>query len=168
MSAHFTIDFVHQENDRLVTEFNKKYKKAEERLEHKVEIAHIQETVRGLYVMEKWQREGRNGNPIAVLNHYSLLSEVLPKFVSQYLSEFLAGEDGEQPILPKTEKRKDKWATFDAWTKEHQAEQFTTEQLVETAGFSYPTVLKYVSESPLFGKVKKGLWEVLLVPKRDK
>jgi hypothetical protein len=50
---------------------------------------------------------------------------------------------------------RDKWATFDAWTKEHQAEQFTTEQLVEIAGFSYPTVLKYVSESPLLAKSKR-------------
>jgi hypothetical protein len=31
---------------------------------------------------------------------------------------------------------------------------------MEQCGFSYPTTLKYVQESPVFRKVKKGLWEV--------
>lgn len=167
MSTNFTLDLVQQENERLVRDFYEKYPTELERSSHTQEIAQIQETVRGLYVMEKWQREGRNGNPIATLRFYSMLSNVIPVFVSEYLSEYMSGESAEIAI-PRTEKRKDKWSSFDSWAKEHQAEQFTTEQLVEIAGFSYPTVLKYVSESPLFNKVKKGLWEVLLIPERDK
>ena len=67
----------------------------------------------------------------------------------------------------KTEKRADKWDAFLRWSKGHLFEQFTTEQLAEECGFSYPTTLKYLQESPVFRKIKKGLWEVR-DPKSDK
>ena len=54
----------------------------------------------------------------------------------------------------------DKYDALLAWSKDHLFEQFTTEQLVEVSGFSYPTTLKFLQESPTFRKVKKGLWEV--------
>ena len=57
-------------------------------------------------------------------------------------------------------KRSDKYGALLAWASEHLFEQFTTEQIVEVSGFSYPTTLKFLQESPSFRKVKKGLWEV--------
>ena len=160
---NFTISFVHEENERLHKDFRKKYPKDKDRLNARNEMSVLQETVRGLYVLEKWQREGRNGNPISLLKFYSMPEEVIGSFIKTYLS----GLSNNISLPQKTEKRKDKWGSFDAWTKDHQGEQFTTDQLVEIAGFSYQTVLKYVSESPLFGKIKKGVWEVLIVPERD-
>lgn len=158
---NFTLDFVHSENARLHKEFRKKNPKDKDMLSDGHEISVLQETIRGLYVMEKWQREGRNGSPLAMLKFYAMPDEVMNKFVATYLSGVSATEN------VKTEKRKDKWSAFDEWTTEHQGEQFTTEQLVEVAGFSYQTVLKYVSESLLFTKVKKGVWEVRFVQERE-
>lgn len=57
-------------------------------------------------------------------------------------------------------KRADKYDALLDWAKDHLFEQFTTEQIVEVSGFSYPTTLKFLQESPTFRKVKKGLWEV--------
>ena len=57
-------------------------------------------------------------------------------------------------------KRADKYDALLEWAKDHLFEQFTTEQIVEVSGFSYPTTLKFLQESPTFRKVKKGLWEV--------
>jgi hypothetical protein len=162
--SNFTIEFVTEQNKKLHADFRKKYKTPQEALSANNEMLMIQETVRGLYVLEKWQREGRNGSPIPVLRFYSMPEVVIHEFIATYLPDLSTKE----VETVKTEKRKDKWSAFDSWTKEHQAEQFTTDQLVEVAGFSYQTVLKYVSESPLFGKIKKGLWEVLIIPDRDK
>lgn len=57
-------------------------------------------------------------------------------------------------------KRSDKYDALLEWASDHLFEQFTTEQIVEVSGFSYPTTLKFLQESPTFRKVKKGLWEV--------
>jgi hypothetical protein len=161
---NFTIDLVHEENEKLYKAFHKKYPTDKARLEAQSEWSAIQETVRGLYVMEKWNREGRSGSPVSLLSFYSMPTETMNNFISTYLPNFSDDVTG----IVKTEKRKDKWSNFDAWSKEHQGEQFTTDHLTEVAGFSYQTVLKYISESPLFGKIKKGIWEVLVIPDRDK
>lgn len=57
-------------------------------------------------------------------------------------------------------KRADKYDALLDWAKDHLFEQYTTEQLVEISGFSYPTTLKFLQDSPTFRKVKKGLWEI--------
>lgn len=153
---NFTIDFVHEENTRLYAEFKKKYKKPQDRYEHQQERWRIGETVRALYVMEKWQREGCNGNPVAMLRFYSVSEDVMNEFVKTYLSHLNTAKTE----IVRTEKRKDKYGAFESWADEHRGEEYTTEQLVEVAGFSYQTTLKFVSESPLFIKVKKGLWRI--------
>lgn len=58
-----------------------------------------------------------------------------------------------------TEKRANKYKSFEKWAGEHDSEQFTTAQLVEVAGFSYQTVLRFIDGSPYFHKVKNGLYE---------
>ena len=153
---NFTIEFVHSENARLYADFEKKYKKPQDRYANQNERWRIAETVRGLYVMEKWQREGANGNPVAMLRFYSLSEDVLSSFIKTYLPHVNAKDSG----IVKTEKRKDKYGAFDEWADEHRGGEFTTDQLVEISGFSYQTTLKYVSDSPIFIKVKKGLWRI--------
>lgn len=153
---NFTSEFAEAENKRLRADFRNKHKKDAERIRKHPELTAIQETVRGLYVMEKWQSEGRTGNPVAMLRHYSILTHVLPTFIATYLPDYKE-EDKE---VARPEKRKEKYGAFDKWAKEHQGDQFTTDELVEISGFSYQTTLKYISESPLFIRVKKGLWQV--------
>jgi len=154
---NFTIEFVNEENKRMHDSFFAKYKTDKARMSHSAEQYQMSETIRGLYIMEKWHREGRNGSPVAMLKHYSLGTDVMSSFIKKYLST-VVGDEQEGEVKP--EKRKDKWGAFDKWASEHGGEQFSTDQLVEIAGFSYQTTLKYVSESHLFIKIKKGLWQI--------
>lgn len=152
----FTTGLVESENSRLYDEFFAKYTTDAERSRHSSEMTQIQETVRGLYVLEMWERNGRSGSPLAMLKHYSVMDSVVATLTEKYIPKNLSAPE----VTAKTESRKNKWGAFDKWSQEHQGEQYTTEQLVEISRFSYPTTLKYVSESPLFVKVKKGLWQV--------
>jgi len=120
------------------------------------QLSRINETLRGLYVLQKWQKEGSSGSPAKFLASYSVYHDILIDIVGEYCG--LEVEDVSDAV--KTEKRADKYDSFIDWTKDHLFEQFTTEQLVEVAGFSYQTTLKFVSESPIFRKIKKGLWEI--------
>jgi hypothetical protein len=72
-----------------------------------------------------------------------------------------------EEVVVKAEKRSDKYDAFIDWSKAHLFEQYTTEQLVEISGFSYPTTLKFIQDSPVFRKIKKGLWEIR-DPKADR
>lgn len=152
----FTTGLVESENSRLYDEFFAKYTTDAERAKHSSEMTQIQETVRGLYVLEMWERNGRSGSPLSMLKHYSVMDSVITTLIDNYVPKNLS----QQASTGKPESRKNKWGAFDKWSQEHQGEQYTTDQLVEISGFSYPTTLKYVSESPLFIKVKKGLWQV--------
>ena len=127
-------------------------------------ISHINETMRAMYVLQKWQREGGSGSPAKFLNTYSIYPDVLMEVVRGYCSIEI---DSMEEVVVKTEKRSDKYDAFIDWSKAHLFEQYTTEQLVEISGFSYPTTLKFIQESPAFRKIKKGLWEIR-DPKADR
>ena len=118
--------------------------------------------IRALYCLQRWDGKG---SAVSYLVHYNLPDDVIAEVVKIYCGVELNAED----ILEetKTEKRADKWDAFLRWSKGHLFEQFTTEQLAEECGFSYPTTLKYLQESPVFRKIKKGLWEIR-DPKSDK
>jgi hypothetical protein len=90
----------------------------------------------------------------------SVISELLQKYLGK--SNVVTQEE----LRP--EKREKKWNSFIEWAKLHEAEQFTTEQLVEICGFSYPTTLEYLKISPYFKKIKKGLYEVINPKTQDK
>jgi hypothetical protein len=97
-----------------------------------------------------------SGNPARYLSTYSVPTEVIADVVAEYCDEVV---DPEELLTPRP-RRADKYDALLTWSKDHLFEQFTTEQLVEVSGFSYPTTLKFLQESPTFRKVKKGLWEV--------
>jgi hypothetical protein len=128
------------------------------------EVNYIGEIVRGLHVLGIWQREGQARPPESFLRSYSVLDFVIPDLLQKYL--------GKSTVLSldeiKPEKREKKWGAFIEWAKLHEAEQFTTEQLVEICGFSYPTTLEYLRISPYFRKIKKGLYEVIDPKTQDK
>jgi hypothetical protein len=123
----------------------------------------INETLRALYTLQVWQRSGSAGNPAKFLSTYSIYPDVLMEVVRDYCSLEIDMED----VTAKAEKRSDKYDAFIDWSKAHLFEQYTTEQLVEISGFSYPTTLKFAQESPVFRKIKKGLWEIR-DPKADR
>jgi len=123
----------------------------------------INETLRALYTLQVWQRSGGTGNPAKFLSTYSIYPDVLMEVVRGYCSLEIDMED----VTAKAEKRSDKYDAFIDWSKAHLFEQFTTEQLVEISGFSYPTTLKFIQDSPVFRKIKKGLWEIR-DPKADR
>ena len=55
---NFTVAFALDEHARLYAEYNKKYPTTKEQYEHWDERTKIAEIVRGLYVLEIWQRDG--------------------------------------------------------------------------------------------------------------
>jgi hypothetical protein len=113
----------------------------------------ISSRVRALYCLQIWDGRGKASR---FLGTYGIPTDIIEELVPQLCDETV--EDG--VLTAPTPKRADKYDAFLEWAKDHLFEQFTTEQLVEVAGFSYQTTLKFVSESQTFRKVKKGLWEV--------
>lgn len=66
-----------------------------------------------------------------------------------------ANEDSGEKVT-----RSGRYGAFEAWAHAHQGEVFSTQQLVDIAGFSSATMVKYLKESLLFEPVKKGTWRV--------
>lgn len=118
----------------------------------------IGEYERALHVLNVWKNEGQKGNPARMLNAYGVTESVVLEIVAEWCDMQITEEDLSETI--KKEKRSDKYDAFIDWSKDKVGQQFTTDALVEVAGFSYITVLKFLADSPNFRKIKKGLWEV--------
>jgi len=119
---------------------------------------------RAMHVLLLWKNEGEKGNPVRMLRTYGVMESVILDVISHWCDMTITEEDLSEV---KTEKRSDKYNAFIDWTKDKVGQQFTTDALVEEAGFSYITVLKFLGESPHFRKIKKGLWEIR-DPKADR
>ena len=117
------------------------------------EVNRISQQTRALYVLMGWNG---TGSPARLLSSYSIPTDIITDLVAEYYDETVAVEELTTP----RPKRADKYDAMLDWAKGHLFEQYTTEQLVEISGFSYPTTLKFLQDSPTFRKVKKGLWEV--------
>ena len=88
-----------------------------------------------------------------------LLSQnMIPTAVAQRVMNEL-GHDQEAPAVTHKPSRKDRVKNLIKFAKEHNGEQFTTEQLVEVAGFCHATTLKFLNDNPYFHKIKRGLYE---------
>lgn len=125
----------------------------------------LSEYERAMHVLNVWKIEGEKGSPIRTLHTYGVVEAVILEVVADWCDLKVTEEDLSE--INKTEKRADKYDAFIDWTKDKIFEQYTTEQLVEQAGFSYPTVLKFIQESSHFRKIKKGTWEIR-DPKADR
>ena len=125
----------------------------------------IAEYERALHVLTVWKREGEKGNPARTLAAYGVNESLILEIVAQWCDMRITEEDVTDSM--KKEKRSDKYDAFIDWSKDKVGEQYTTETLVEVAGFSYITVLKFLGESPHFRKIKKGIWEIR-DPKADR
>lgn len=147
-----TVDFIRAEGARLYKDFYGKYGYGMGVVEHADEQGRIGDYLRGLYILMQARIDG--GNVVSSLRHGNVLSSTM-----EMLAPFL-GDVTPEEVTARPEKRADKYDAFVEWAETHLFEQFTTEQLVEQSGFSYPTTLKFLQESPTFRKVKKGLWEI--------
>jgi hypothetical protein len=84
----------------------------------------------------------------------------MESFIDKYLSH-LEIEATALDMGSRMPRRQEKYDAFDKWAKENRTQEYSTEQLVEISGFSYQTTLRHLTESPLYTKVKKGLWRVV-------
>jgi hypothetical protein len=116
------------------------------------EVFYISSYVRSLHCLQIWDGRGKASRFLGMYGiPTDVITEVIPKFCDETVEDVL---------MAPAPKRADKYDAFLEWAQDHLFEQFTTEQLVEESGFSYPTTLKFITESPTFRKLKKGLWEV--------
>lgn len=114
-----------------------------------LEWREVSEELRAFYIVQKY-----NG---AVTRQILSQYMVSPTIIERVMET--VGIDGEVAnIAPKTS-RADQYKAFTKWACEHDREQFTTDQLVEASGFSYPTTLKFIDSDPHFIRIKKGLYE---------
>lgn len=120
----------------------------------------ISELVRGLSVLQIWQKEGAVGSPVRFLKRYDLPQRAVDALAQEYLEYFGIKEEELGEARKRVEKRVDKWDAFLKWANQNHFQHLTTEQLTEQSGFSYQTTLKFLQESPTFRKVKKGVWEI--------
>lgn len=115
----------------------------------------IYEIERALFILKKWDG---NNSPIKLFRDYMVRDRAVSYVLENYAPDFVSDAPKADEIV-KTEKRSDKYAKLDKYAKEHVFEQFTTEQLVEMSGLSYPTVVKYLKVTGSYRAIKRGLWE---------
>jgi len=115
----------------------------------------IYEIERALFILKKWDG---NSSPVKLFRDYMVRDRAVTYVLENYAPDF-ASEAPKADEIVKTEKRSDKYAKLDKYAKEHVFEQFTTEQLVEMSGLSYPTVVKYLKVTGSYRAIKRGLWE---------
>ena len=115
------------------------------------ERAIMDEKVRALWALSHWDG---TGSAIQHLRRWSLVFGTANWAVKNYCQK------GDEKVAERRGRsRRDMYREFERWAVEHEAEQFTTAQLAEVSGFSTQTVLKYVTTSLYFSRVKRGLYE---------
>lgn len=124
------------------------------------------EKLRALNVLQLWQREGGTSSLRSFLSSYSVSDAAATWLIENHAKGAVPKSD-ESRGTSRPVKRKDKWSAFIKWAKDNAGKEFTTEQLVEQSGFSYPATLTFVKNEPLFVKVKKGLWKVSTASSSD-
>jgi hypothetical protein len=117
----------------------------------KEERSILNEKVRALYALSHWDG---SGSAIQHLRRWSLVHGSAEWAVKNYCQK-----GDEKAPERRGRSRRDLYREFERWAVEHEAEQFTTVQLAEVSGFSTQTVLKYVTTSLYFSRVKRGLYE---------
>ena len=113
----------------------------------------IAERDRAMYCLIKWVRDGSKGSVYNFLTSYGLRNGSLEWVIKKFCEE----EDLTAPEKKKSQKMR--WRDLERFATEHVYEQFTTAQLAEVGGFSTGTVVKWLSTTRYYNKVKRGLYE---------
>jgi hypothetical protein len=158
MQTTITPELVLEVHEGLWQKLVKKYKDAFS--VPKDESTRATETVRGMDVLLIWQREGSTRHPLHFLRTYGVPDDIA-KYIVDGFTGYSVSDESEKP-----EKRRDKWSAFEQFAQDHVGEQFSIDQLVEVAGFSYQTTLGYIKESLHYKKIKNGLYEATCPPER--
>lgn len=104
----------------------------------------VSETTRAWYVVAKYEGQ---------VNKELLSKYMIPLSIVSRIMPFVQIDDTRKV------NRADQYKAFEKWARDHDREQFSTEQLVEASGFGYQTTLKFIDGNPYFHKIKKGLYE---------
>jgi hypothetical protein len=159
MQTTITPELVLEVHKGLWQKLVKKYKDAFS--VPKDESTRASETVRGMDVLLIWQREGSTRHPLHFLRTYGIPDDIA-KYIVDGFTAYSVNDESEKP-----ERRRDKWSAFEQFAQDHVGEQFSIDQLVEVAGFSYQTTLGYIKESFHYKKIKNGLYEATCPPERE-
>lgn len=118
----------------------------------------MSERLRALWVAHYWQQGKITGSLHGAMNSHSI-AEKAYLWVADACGE--RSSRAEKTSAPqKATKRKDRWDSFVRQIRGESGKEFTTEELVNLSGFSYPATLSFVKNNPLFVHVKKGVWKV--------
>ena len=122
------------------------------------EVGRIQQLIQGMYVLMGLDSSVA---PFKALRAFGIPEDTCHYLIGKYCPTEVGADDEAASM-----NRRKKYAAFEEWAREHVGEQFSTQALADVSGFSYPTVLKFVKESPLFKRVKNGWWEPVVVETR--
>ncbi len=85
---------------------------------------------------------------------------MIPASVAQQVMDEM-GIDANAPQIEHKASRKERVANLIKFAKANHGKEFTTEELVEVAGFCHATTLKFLNDTPYFKKIKRGLYEAI-------
>lgn len=108
----------------------------------------ISEVVRALEVLVR----AGDANPSRVLREYMVRDEIVREVLAEHV-----GVEPEDDAHRESRARRER--RLEEYSREHEGEQFTTEQLAEVAGFSQQTMVDKLRGSPWWRPVKRGVWE---------
>lgn len=113
------------------------------------ELRALSDELRAFFVIEA------HGGQVTsrVLSQYMIPSSIANKVMDEM------GIDSDTPQIAHKPSRKERTKALIKFAKDNHGKQFTTEQLVEVAGFCHATTLKFLNDTPYFHKIKRGLYE---------
>jgi len=122
----------------------------------------MSELIRGLYVIQYWQKRGSQGNPMTALQHGSVNQAISETIILDHLRTQIVEkkEKSSTPAAPAAGNgNKAKMEKLITNAMENRGKKFTTEQLAKVSGFSNQTVVKHLKSLRYYNKLKRGLYE---------
>lgn len=116
---------------------------------------HISEVVRGLTILNGWS--GGPNAALAELTSYMVREAAKVEVLAMLNLKATVKQDDTALAVPTS--RAARYRRLDDLAATNFAKEFTTEELMEQSGFSYPTILKYLKDSRCWRKAGRGRWE---------
>ena len=113
----------------------------------------IGERDRAMYCLQVWVRKGEQGSVHNFLRPYSLRRGALDWVIKKFC------HDDDLVAPEKRRNQKERYRGLERHAVEHQFEQFTTAELAEIGEFSTQTIVKWLTTTRHYVKIKRGLYE---------
>lgn len=150
MTTTIDADAVHQQMwDAAIAEYGSAYAVPRSHADH------ISEVVRGLTILKGWS-SGPNA-ALAELTSYMVREAAKVEVLAMLNLKTTVKQDDSALAVPAS--RAARYRRLDDIAATNFAKEFTTEELMEQSGFSYPTILKYLKNSRCWRKAGRGRWE---------